>query len=132
MKTLVIYFLLFAGLSYSGFGQNNEIDSYNVGFQFYKTYDASRQYISNDDTTFRPLLIHHWYPCAIENNAPKLSFKNYIDLIAIRDDYSKAVEEVDQHSTDFINAYLGFAKQHFNIDTNTTTQDLLNYLQVIS
>jgi len=72
------------------------------------------------------LLIHYWYPCKREISAPRLSFKNYIDLIAIREDYNKPAVEVNANSIDFINAYLGFAKRNFNIDTSTTTQDVLD------
>jgi tetratricopeptide (TPR) repeat protein len=127
MTSIKIYFLLFLGLSSYCFSQTSEKDFYNVGFQYYKTFDTSRQYVTNNDTTFRPLLIHYWYPSKKENSASRLSLKSYIDLIAIRDDYKKPEEEVNANSIDFINAYLGFAQQYFNIDTSTTTQNALDF-----
>jgi len=127
MKTIIIYFSLFISIPIYCFAQNSEIDFYNVGFRYYKTFDTSRQYVTNNDTAFRPLLIHYWYPCKREISASRLSFKNYIDLIAIREDYNKPIDEINANSNDFINAYLGFAKQNFNIDSSTTTQNVLDY-----
>ncbi|MDX5583685.1 MAG: tetratricopeptide repeat protein [Aureibaculum sp.] len=127
MKTIIISFSLFISFSIYCVAQNSEADFYNVGFRYYKTFDTSRQYVTKSDTTFRPLLIHHWYPTKKDISAPRLSFKDYIDLIAIRDDYNKPITEVNAHSNNFINAYLGFAKQHYNIDTSTTTQNVLNH-----
>lgn len=127
MKSIKIYFLLFVCLSSYYFAQTNEKDFFNVGFRYYKTFDTSRQYVTNNDTTFRPLLIHYWYPVKKENSEPRLSFKNYIDLIAIRDDYNKSVGDINTNSVSFINAYLGFAKHNFNIDTSITTQNVLDF-----
>ena len=127
MKTIIISFFLFISLNINCFAQNSEKDLYNVGFQYYKTIDTTRQYVMNSDTTFRPLLIHYWYPSKREISASRLTFKNYIDLIAIREDYNKPIKEVNAQSNGFINAYLGFAKQHYNIDTSTTTQNVLDY-----
>ena len=126
MKLIKIYLFLIICLPIYCYPQNSEKDFYNVGFRYYKTFDTSREYVTNNDTTFRPLLIHFWYPSPGENSAPRLSFKDYIDLIAIRDDYNKPAAEVYENSTNYINAYLGFAKQYYNIDTSTTTQDVLD------
>ena len=101
--------------------------SYSVGFKYFKTYDISRSYVINNDTISRPLLIHFWYPSNENIEKGNYYFKNYIDLIAIREDFSKAVSEVDASSFNFVNAYAGFAKQRFGIDTATTTKQILDY-----
>lgn len=100
--------------------------SYSVGFNYYKTSDESRQYIINNDTISRPLLIHFWYPS--NDNAKKGSyyFKNYIDLISIRENFNKPLSEIDSNSFGFVNAYAGFAKQRLGIDSSITTQQILD------
>ncbi|PLX03626.1 MAG: hypothetical protein C0595_06390 [Marinilabiliales bacterium] len=100
--------------------------SYSVGFNYYKTYDGSRKYIINNDTISRTLLIHFWYPS--NDNAKKGSyyFKNYIDLISIRENFDKPLSEIDANSFGFVNAYAGFAKQRLGIDTSITTQQILD------
>jgi tetratricopeptide (TPR) repeat protein len=55
-----------------------------------------------------------------------MSFKDYIDLIAIREDFNVEQQDIDNISEEFINAYLGFSKQQFGIDTTTTTEEVLN------
>jgi len=55
-----------------------------------------------------------------------MSFKDYIDLIAIREDFETEQQDIDNISNNFINAYLGFSKQQFGIDTSITTEDVLN------
>lgn len=127
MKPFIIGLFLFIAFPGHSFAQDNKKDFYKVGFRYYKTYDPSRQYVTNKDTTSRPLLIHHWYPCNRDNISTELTFKNYIDLIAIREDYAKPAEEIDANSINFINAYLGFAQRNYNIDSNITTKDVLDY-----
>ncbi len=105
---------------------SNEKKIYDVGFKSYKTFDTSRQYFVNNDTIARPLLIHLWYPGKIDGNRENLRFKNYIDLIAIRENYTKTIDEIDANSFDFVNAYLGFAKGSFEIDSSVTTQQVLD------
>jgi len=101
-------------------------DVYSVGFKYYKTYDEARQYIIDNDTIYRPLLIHFWYP-TIENIEKKTyHFKEYIDLISFRENFNKAQSDVDAYSFNFVNAYAGFAKQQFGLDTNTKTQQILD------
>jgi len=100
---------------------------FNVGFKYYKTYDDSRQYVVNNDTTSRPLLIHFWYPSKANLKKEPYSFKNYIDLISLREDFNKPSSEVDKNSLNFINAYAGFAKQHYGVDTSLTIQQILDY-----
>lgn len=118
-----IFFILF--LSSSCFAQNLVKGSYQIGFKYYKTYDKSRRYVVNNDTISRPLLIHFWYPSNGKSQKGSYSFKNYIDLISLREDFNKPSSEVDENSNNFINAYAGFAKQHLGIDTNLTTEKIL-------
>lgn len=101
--------------------------SYSVGFKYYKTYDESRQYVINNDTISRPLLIHFWYPSDANIEKGEYYFKNYIDLISFRENFNKPQSEADANSFNFINAYAGFAKQSFGLDTNTTTEQILDY-----
>jgi tetratricopeptide (TPR) repeat protein len=54
-----------------------------------------------------------------------MTFKDYIDLIAIREDFGKNQKEIDEMTEGFINAYLGFSKQQFGFDTSITTEDVL-------
>ena len=57
--------------------------NYSVGFSYYKVQDSSRLYIYNQDTIFRPMLIHFWYPSEDSPDANKMSFRQYVDLISI-------------------------------------------------
>lgn len=107
------------------FGQDSAEAPYSVGFKYYKTYDESRSYILNKDTISRPLLIHFWYPSTENLKKESYSFKDYIDLISLREDFNKPSSEVDGNSFNFINAYAGFAKQYFGVDTATTTKQIL-------
>lgn len=109
------------------FAQGKENATFSVGFAYYKTYDESRAYMVNSDTISRPLLIHFWYP-AIENlEEESYSFKNYIDLISLREEFSKPVSEVDKNSFNFIKAYAGFAKKNLGVDTSLSTEEILNH-----
>jgi len=127
MKSKIVYLILLLLLfsSYC-FSQVLNKGSYHVGFSYYETYDESRLYVLNNDTISRPLLIHFWYPADESINQSSYYFKNYIDLISQREDFDKPSSEVDGHSYNFINAYAGFAKQHYGLDTNTTTQEILD------
>jgi tetratricopeptide (TPR) repeat protein len=99
---------------------------FEVRFQSYKTYDGSRWYVAGADTTARPMLIHFWYPSREKNKTRSLTFKDYIDLIAIREDFRRNSTEVDQSSYNFVNAYSEFAKQKYGLDSSVTTQQILN------
>ncbi|MBU1369229.1 MAG: hypothetical protein KJ578_14295 [Bacteroidetes bacterium] len=122
------YLITFLFLASTGFcyAQDLEKGHYDVGFKDYKTNDTSRKYIVNNDTMARPLLIHFWYPADGSTKKESLYFRDYIDLIAIREDFSKPASEVDEHSFNFVDAYAGFAKQIFGLDTNITTQQILD------
>lgn len=125
IKYLTFLFLL-SSTTYC-FAQDKENASYNVGFKYYKTYDESRSYVLNDDTISRPLLLHFWYPSEKDLDGEAYSFKNYIDLISLREEFSKPVSQVDENSVNFINAYAGFAKNNLGVDTSLSTEDILNY-----
>jgi dienelactone hydrolase len=99
---------------------------FEVRFQSYKTHDDSRWYVAGADTTARPMLIHFWYPSMEKNETRGLTFKNYIDLIAIREDFERNSTDVDQSSFSFVNAYSEFAKQKYGLDTSITTQQILD------
>ena len=86
--------------------------TYEIGFKNYNIYDVSRQNIFNKDTIPRPLLIHFWYHSQELKN-DSYNFKNYIDLIAIREDFYKSFSDVDDNSYNFVNAYAEFAKRMF-------------------
>ena len=58
---------------------------YNVGFRYYEEYDSTRLYTYNEDTIFRPMLINFWYPSKEETAQGNMNFKQYIDLISIKD-----------------------------------------------
>ncbi len=128
MKSKIQYLSVLFLLISSSFGhaQNIEKGPYDVGFKTHRTYDVSRRYIVNNDTISRPLLIHYWYPSDENANKESYYFKNYIDLIAIREDYNKPDSEIDGQSFNFVNAYAGFARQNLGLDTNTTTQQILD------
>lgn len=120
---VVTLFLVPCGVCFS---QEKASAPYQVGFNYYQAYDASRHYIINNDTTSRPMLIHFWYPGDEPAEAGNSSFKNYIDLISIRENFNKPASEVNEYSFNFVDAYAGFAKQHLGIDTSITTQQLLD------
>ena len=105
---------------------SNEKIIYDVGFKTYETFDTSRQYFVNNDTIARPLLIHLWHPGKVDGNRENLRFKNYIDLIVIRENYTKTTDEINANSFGFVNAYLGYAKDNFEIDSSVTTQQVLD------
>jgi len=128
MKLNVKYLVFIVFIFSNGFclAQDSVDAPYSVGFQHYKTYDESRQYIVNKDTISRPLLIHFWYPSKENLKKEPYSFKNYIDLISFRENFNKLLSEVDGNSFNFVNAYAGFAKQHYGVDTSLTTQQILN------
>lgn len=123
IKYLTLLILLFS-TSFS-FGQNEEKSPYSVGFKYYKTYDESRSYLLNDDTISRPLLIHFWYPTVSNLEESTYSFKNYIDLISLRQDFNSITSDTDKNSINFINAYAGFAKHNLGVDTSLSTEDIL-------
>jgi len=106
--------------------QSENIGSYSVGFNYFKTTDNSRNYIVENDTVNRPMLIHYWYPRQNNSESNYMTFKDYIDLIAIREDFGKNQKEIDKMTEGYINAYLGFSKQQYGIDTSITTEDVLN------
>ena len=106
--------------------QEIENGSYSVGFKYYKTYDESRRYIINNDTISRPLLIHFWYPSDDTVKKDNYYFKDYIDLISIRENFNKPLSEIDANSFDFVNAYAGFARKRLGIDSSITTQQILD------
>jgi hypothetical protein len=119
----ILLAILISCLSYA---QSVEKGPFNVGFEYYKTYDDSRRYILNDDTISRPLLIHFWYPATGNESKERFSFKHYIDLIAIRENFNKPSSEINENSINFVNAYAGFARQNLGLDTNISTQQLLD------
>jgi len=102
-----------------------EEDKYNVGFRYYKEYDTTRFYTYNRDTIFRPMLITFWYPSKEESEKDKMKYKQYIDLISIREDFSKTKDIIDRDSYNFLNAYAQFAKKTYEIGLNINTQQIL-------
>lgn len=106
--------------------QPDDTCSYGVGFKYFKTRDNSRKYFIRHDTVNRPMLIHFWYPSQNNSEIKYMSFKDYIDLIAIRDDLYKEQNEIKNLSEAFIDAYLVFSKIKFGIDTSITTKEVLN------
>ena len=123
-KIISICLLLFvAKISYC---QADDNGSYDVGFKYFKAIDSSRNYVIGDDTVKRPMLIHFWYPGQNNSGLKHMVFKDYVDLIAIREDFNKEQQDIDNISNNFINAYLGFSKEKFGIDTSITTEEVLN------
>jgi len=129
MKLQIGYLMLvfLFGSVMEGFTQNTNSSPYNVGFNYFKLQDTTRKYIIDNDTVSRPLLMHFWYPSHENNIDSSLNFKNYIDLISKREKFNIPSSEVDGYTYNFIDAYAGFAKQHLGIDTNLTTQQILDY-----
>lgn len=121
------FVLLFAAISFITLSctAKKENTNYSVGFSYFKVQDSSRLYICNQDTVLRPMLIYFWYPSEDISDGNKMNFKQYVDLISIREDYFKAKEDIDNESYDFINAYAGFAKGNFKIGLNTSTEEIL-------
>jgi dienelactone hydrolase len=122
------FVLLFAAIGFITLSctAEKERTSYSAGFSCYKAQDSSRLYIRNQDTVLRPMLIYFWYPSEDVLDGNKMTFRQYVDLISIREDYSKAKEDIDNESFYFIDAYAGFAKGSFNIGLNTTTEEILD------
>jgi len=129
MKLKVVFLIslfIFVSISF-GHCQDLAKGSYNIGFKYYKTYDESRLYVLDEDTISRPLLIHFWYPSNEIIQKDSYSFKDYIDLISLREDFNKPPKEVEENSFYFVDAYAGFAKQNLGVDTSLTTQQILDY-----
>jgi dienelactone hydrolase len=55
-----------------------------------------------------------------------MNFKQYIELITVREDYSKSMEAIESESYNFIDAYAGFAKSNYRIGLNCSTQEILD------
>jgi len=121
MKYAVVLLLVIS----SSLLSKNKSESYGVGFNFYQVYDTTQLYVYNQDTIFRPLLIHLWYPTELKTDNDQMSYKQYIDLISIREDFSKPKEETDTESLNFINAYSGFAKKQYGIGLNLSAEQIL-------
>jgi len=98
---------------------------YEVGFKSYKTYDHSRSYILDENTISRPLLIHYWYPSLEGVEGRALSFKDYIDLIALREEYGRSDSEIEGNSFNYVNAYSGYAKNNLGLDSSISTREIL-------
>ena len=108
------------------FAADLEFGPYEVGFQTHKVYDDSRPYLLNGDTISRPLLIHFWYPSIEKGEGNELTFKDYIDLIALREDFGRSVSEIDEQSYYYVKGYSDFAKEHFGLDTSLSVPYLLD------
>jgi tetratricopeptide (TPR) repeat protein len=126
LPTFFLTLFFFGVTSSFCFGQDCKYPSYAVGFRYYKTTDTSREYITSNDTISRPLLIHLWYPSDDNSDANVMSFKQYIELIAIRDNYSKSEDAIKSEGYNFIDAYAGFAKSNYKIGLKCSTQDILD------
>ncbi|RKE04662.1 tetratricopeptide repeat protein [Marinifilum flexuosum] len=126
MQKNIILICLLLLVFKSSYCQVDRKDRYNVGFKYFKATDNSRNYIIGHDTVNRPMLIHFWYPSQNNPELKCMSFKDYIDLIAIREDFEREQQDIDKISNNFVNAYLGFSKQQFGIDTSITTEEVLN------
>jgi tetratricopeptide (TPR) repeat protein len=103
-----------------------EFGPYEVGFETYQVYDHSRPYILYEDTISRPLLIHFWHPSEEQGTGYSLTFKDYIDLIALREDFERSESDIDNNSLHYVEAYSGFAKNNFGLDTSISVQYLLD------
>ncbi len=103
-----------------------EFGPYEVGFETFQAYDDSRPYILHEEPISRPLLIHFWYPSKEKKEGHTIAFRDYIDLIALREDFERSESEVDKHSFDYVKAYSDFAKGNFGLDTGISVQFLLD------
>lgn len=108
------------------FAADLEFGPYEVGFENYNVYDNSRPYLLHEDSIARPLLIHFWYPSIEQVEGNALTFKDYIDLIALREDFGRSESEIDQQSFYYVKGYSDFAKDHFGLDTSVSVQYLLD------
>lgn len=121
-----LMFFLLPGVMHLSCTSKNEKESYSVGFKYLKTSDSTRVYFYRQDTIYRPLLIHFWYPSEDNSVLTKMRFKDYVDLISIREDYAKPKTSIDAESFNFTDAYAGYAKSNLNIAVNTSTEEILN------
>jgi len=121
--SIILTLILFSNLCQA---QSFSADDYEIGFKYFKTTDNSRSYFNGQDTVDRPMLIHFWYPGKNDSGLNNMSFKEYIGLIAVREDFKKEQQEIDNFSEGFVNAYLGFSQRKFGIDTSITKEDVLN------
>lgn len=126
MQKEIVSIFLFLLVVKFGFCQVEGAGIYDVGFKYFKATDNSRNYVIDHDTVNRPMLIHFWYPIESNSEFKSMSFKDYIDLIAIREDFETEQQTINTNSNNFINAYLGFSKQQFGIDTSISTEEVLN------
>lgn len=126
LHTIILILYFFNAASNFCSGQDSTNSSYTVGFKYYKTSDTAREYVMYSDTIPRPLLIYFWYPSDDNTDANKMRFGQYIELISIREDYSKSEEAIKSESYNFIDAYAGFAKSNYKIGLNCSTQEILD------
>ncbi len=123
-KTAEVILYLLLVFSINGFSIQKG-NKYHTGFQYFELHDSTRQYCCNNDTVLRPLLLHFWYPSEERFHDPML-YRTYIDLIAIREDYSKSKDQVDKESINFVSAYLGFAQKNYNINPDLDAGKILD------
>ena len=124
MRNRIVISLVFIfSLTVYGYS-SDEGEKYLTGFKYYKLYDSTRQYYYQQDTKDRPLLVHFWYPSQ-EKTSLKMDYKQYIDLIAIREDYSKSKDQIDKESRNYINAYSNFSQKTYGLSKDVTADQIL-------
>lgn len=123
LKYSLLIILLFVSF-FSTYCQEKE--KFQAGFKYFTTYDSTRLYSYGEDTIFRPMLIYFWYPSENATAIKQMKFKQYVDLISMREDFSKTREATDNYNYNFINAYSQFAKSNYKIGENITAQQILD------
>lgn len=121
---IIMCFVFISSLTSCGYS-SDEGDKYLVGFKYYKLYDSSRQYYYHQDTIDRPLLVHFWYPSQ-EKSSPNMDYKQYIDLVAIREDFSKSKDQIDKESRNYVNAFSKFAQRNYGLSKDVTANQILD------
>ena len=110
---LVTVLILFFGISTTILGQdypswgNLEGGKHKVGFRTIETYDSTRTYKPDEGLSYRPLLIHLWYPTS-SSSKDYMKYKSYIMLETQRETFSN--NNFEDYCNQIIQAYIDYGK----------------------
>lgn len=90
---------------------NLKSGNFDVGFKTFQAYDSTRKYKPEQGITFRPLLIHLWYPTERSGTKERMTYKSYVGLETQRENFKKnKVEFIDNYCKQQMYGYIDLGK----------------------
>jgi dienelactone hydrolase len=94
----ILFILIFTttnlfGQEYRSWGKL-KAGEYKVGFRTLKFYDSTRNYKLGETETFRPLLVHLWYPATGTDKTARMPYKSYLILEKKRENLNEDNPEI--------------------------------------